>query len=144
MLNLDTFIIPMTWGVLSGYLLLRTASCGLAIIFSLHGILMTRWKRLASKAKPGQIRYGIILHQLLLAASYGVLFGFLLKIGNNFVQRKFHFNYQGSSGLLWGVAATLVAIIFLRAAWHRLAIIWKITHEVDYAEKRQRTFLLRR
>ncbi|MEE4254847.1 MAG: hypothetical protein V2I50_12470 [Desulfuromusa sp.] len=142
-MNFNTIIIALIWGAISSYLLLRTLGSGLAIICSLHGLLMTRWKRLANKAKPGQIRYGIILHQLLLAVSSGVLFGFLLKSGDDFIQQKFHFIYQSSSGLLWGVTATIVMIIFLRGFWRRLVVSWKITHEFDYAEKRQRTFLLK-
>ena len=142
-MNLDTIIIALTWGALSGYLILRTLDSGLAIIFCLHGLLMTRWKRLVNKAKPGQIRYGIILDRLLRVILSGFLFGFLLEGGHNLVQRKFHFSYQGSVGLLWGVLATIAATFFLRAAWHRLIVTWKITHEFDYAERRQRTSLLK-
>ncbi len=142
-MTLDT-IIALTWGILSGYLVLRTLDSGLAIILCLHGLLMTRWKRLVNKATPGQIRYSIIIRLFLQAVLYGVLFSFLLKIGDNFIQRKFHFNYQGSNGLLWGAAIAIVTIIFLRASWRRLVVVWKMTHEFDYAEKRQRTFLLRR
>ena len=142
-MNFDSIIIALIWGAISSYLILRTVSSGLAIIFCLHGLLLTRWKRLANKAKPGQIRYSISIHQLLLAVFYGVFSGFLLEIGNNYVQRKLHFNYHGYDGLLLGVIVTLFTIIFLRAAWRRLVVAWKITHEFDYAEKRQRTFLLR-
>ena len=142
-MNLDTIIIALIWGALSGYLILRTLDSGLAIIFCLHGLLMTRWKRLANKAKPGQIKYGIILNRLLRVILSGLLFGFLLESGNNLVQRKFHFSYQGSVGLVWGALATIVAILFLRAAWRRLIVTWKITHEFDYAERRQRTSLLK-
>ena len=142
-MNLD-IVITFIWGALSGYLILRTLVSFLAIIFCLHGLLMTRWKRLVNKAKPGQIRYRIILRQLLQAVFYGFLFGFLLKIGDNFIQRKFHFNYQDSNGLIWGMAVIIVTIIFLRASWRKLVIIWKMTHNFDYAEKRQRTFLLKR
>ncbi|MCK5825406.1 MAG: hypothetical protein KAG93_00105, partial [Desulfuromusa sp.] len=94
-MNLDTIIIALTWGALSGYLILRTLDSGLAIIFCLHGLLMTRWIRLANKAKPGQIKYGVILDRLLRVLLSGFLFGFLLESGHNFAQRKLHFNYQG-------------------------------------------------
>jgi len=142
-LNIDTIIIALIWGTLSGYLILRTLDSLLAIVFCLHGLLMTRWKRLANKAAPGQIKYGIILNQMLRVILYGLLFGFLLESSNNLVQRKFHFSYQGYSSLLWGTMATIVAIFFLRTSWRRLIIAWKITHEFDYAEKRQRTFQLK-
>ena len=142
-LNLNTIIIALSWGALSGYLILRTLDSGLAIIFCLHGLLMTRWKRLANKAKPGQVRYSIILRQLLQTVLYGILFSFLLNFGDNFSQRKFHFSYQGSEGILWGAVVMIVAIIFLRASWRRMIVTWKMTHTFDYAEKQQRTFLLK-
>ncbi len=143
-MNLDTTIIALTWGALSGYLILRTLDSGLAITFCLHGLLMTRWKRLANKAKPGQIRYTIILRMLLRASLSGVLYGFLLKLGDNLIQRKFHFYYQGSGGLFWAIVATIVAIFFLHASWFRLFVTWKVTHQFDFAEKQQRTFLIKR
>ena len=142
-MNLD-IIISLTWGALSGYLILRTLDSALATIFCLHGLLMTRWKRLANKAKPGQIRYSIILQQLLRAVFCGFLFYFLFEIGDNFVLRRFHFNYQESAGLIWGIMAIIVAALLLRASWRRLIRVWKITHEFDYAEKQQRTFLLKK
>jgi len=142
-LNLDTIIIALLWGTLSSYLILRTLDSGLAIILCLHGLLTTRWKRLVNKAKPGQIRYGLLLRLLFQAVLSGILFGYLLVLGDDLIQRKFHFNYQGSGGLLWGVVASITAIFFLRASWRRMKVIWKMTHEFDYADKQQRTFLLK-
>ncbi|MDA3901972.1 MAG: hypothetical protein PF441_00840 [Desulfuromusa sp.] len=142
-MNLETIIIAIAWGALAGYLILRTLDSGLAIIFCLHGLLMTRWKRLANKAKPGQIKYTIILHVLLHTVLYGILFSFLLGIGDNLFRQKFHFNYQGSGGILCGGVAAIAAIFFLRASWRRMKVIWKMTHKFDFAEKRQRTFLLK-
>lgn len=142
-MNLD-IIIALTWGAFSGYLILRTLDSGLTTIFCLHGLLMTRWKRLANKAKPGQIRYSIILHLLLRAGFCGFLFYFLFEIGDNFVRRRFHFNYQESAGLIWGIVTIIVAALLLRASWRRLIRAWKMTHEFDYAEKQQRTFLLKK
>ena len=142
-MNLATIIIALIWGTLSGYLILRTLDSLLAIVFCLHGLLMTRWKRLANKATPGQIKYGTILHQLFRVTLCGMVCGFLLESGNNLVQQKFHFNYQGFSGLLWVVVAAIVTIFLLRTSWRRLIVAWKITHEFDYAERRQRTSLLK-
>ena len=143
MTNFDTISIALIWGTLAGYLILRTLDSLLALIFCMHGLLMTRWKRLANKASPGQIKYGTILNQMLRIILSGLLFGFLLESGNDFVQRKFHFSYQGAGGILWGAMATIGAIFFLRATWRRLMITWKITHKFDYAEKRQRTSQLK-
>ena len=142
-MNFSTISIALSWGTLSGYLILRTLDSLLALIFCMHGLLMTRWKRLANKSAPGQIKYGTILSQILRIILYGLLFGFLLESGNDFVQRKFHFNYQGAGGIIWGTMATIVVISCLRATWRRLMITWKITHKFDYAEKRQRTFQLK-
>ena len=94
-MNFDTISIALVWGTLSGYLILRTLDSLLAIVFCLHGLLMTRWKRLANKAAPGQIKYGTILNQMLRVILYGLLFGFLLESGNDLVQRTFHFSYHG-------------------------------------------------
>lgn len=142
-MNLDTIIVALAWGALSGYLILRTLDSLLAIGFCLHGLLLNRWRRLANKAAPGQIKYGIILRLLLQVVLYGLLFSFLLEVGDSLVRREFLLNYQGTGGLLWGAMAASVVAIFLRASWLRLVVAWKMTHEFDYAEKRQRTFLLK-
>jgi hypothetical protein len=136
-------VVALIWGAFSGYLLLRTLDSLLAIIICLHGLLMTRWKRLTSKAAPGQIKSAIILRVMLQVALIGLLCGYLLSVGDRFVRREFWFEYQGNNGILWGVMAGVVAVVFLRGAWRRLVVVWKMTHEFDYAEKRKRTFLLK-
>lgn len=142
-MNLDTAIVALSWGVISGYLILHALDSLLGIAFCLHGLLMSRWKRLVNKASPGQIKYNIILRLLLRVTLYALLYGFLLDIGDNFVRKEFRFAYQGTEGLIWGVIAGIVTVIFLRASWRRLVVVWKITHVFDYAEKRQRTFRLK-
>lgn len=142
-MHLDTIIITLSWGAFSGYLLLRILDSILCGICCLHGLLTTRWKRLVNRATPGQVKYSITLRWLLRSVFCGVLFYFLFEIGDNFVRRKFHFSYQESDGLIWGIMAMLVAALFLRASWRRLIVAWKITHEFDYAERRQRTALLK-
>lgn len=142
-MNLNPMIIALIWGALSGYLILRTFDSILAVIFCLHGLLLSRWKKLVNRASPGQIKYSIILRLLMQVTIYGLLFGFLLEAGDNFVWKKFRFDYQETAGLTWGVSAGIVVLIFVRASWRRLIMIWKITHVFDYAEKRQRTFLLK-
>jgi hypothetical protein len=142
-LNLETIIVALIWGALSGYLMLRTLDSLVGIIFCLHGLLQSRWKRLVNKASPGQIKYSIILQLLLRVCIYVMTFGVLLQVGDSFVWRKFRFVYEGNSGLIWAVAAGFIAILFLRASWRRLIMVWKMTHEFDYAEKRKRTILLK-
>ena len=142
-LTLEIIIVAIIWGALSGYLLLRTLDSSLAIIFCLHGLLMSRWKRLINKAAPGQIKYSIILQMLLRVFIYMLVFGFLLEVGDNLAWKEFRFVYAGHSFLIWGVTAGIVATVFLRASWRRMVMIWKMTHVFDYAEKRKRTVLLK-
>lgn len=142
-MSIETIIAASVWGALSGYLALRCLDSLVAIGFSLHGLLMSRWKRLASKAAPGQVKYSIILRLLLQVGLYLFLFGFLLEVGDSIVRREFHGVYHGAGGIIWGVMATIVDACFLRFSWRRLILVWKITHDVGFAEKRQRTFLLK-
>lgn len=143
-MQLDISIVALIWGTLSGYAILRSLDSLLAVIFSLHSLLINRWKQLINKAAPGQISYDIILNQLFKAGFFGLVFVYALKLGDNFVWREFRFTYQGNNGLLWAISAGIVAIIFLRATWRKLVVVWKTTHEVDYAHKRQRTYMLRK
>jgi len=142
-LNMETMGLAFAWGALSGYLMIRTLDSVIAIIFCLHGLLMSRWKRLVNRASPGQIKYNIILRLLLQVTLYGLLFGFFLEMGDTFATRTYRFAYQGTYGLVWGVTAGIIAAIFLRPSFRRLVMVWKMTHHFDYAEKRQRTFLLK-
>ncbi|MCD6527844.1 MAG: hypothetical protein J7K75_12715 [Desulfuromonas sp.] len=141
---LDTSTVVLIWGALSGYVILRSLDSLLAALFCLHGLLMCRWKRLVNKETPGQIAYDIILNQLFKAGILGLVLVYILEQGNNFIWNEFRFSYQGRDGLLWVAAAGTVAIIFLLPTWRRLVVAWKITHEVGYAHKRQRTYLLRK
>ena len=106
--------------------------------------MISRWKSLKNRATPGQIAYDIILSQLLKAGIFGALFSFLLAEGDKLMWGKFRFNYDGQAGIVWAVAAAIVALIFVRKSWRNLVVVWKLTHEVDYAHKRQRTVLLRK
>ena len=131
------------WGAVAGYIMLRVAGCLMAILFSLHGLLMTRWKRLKNRATPGQIAYDIILNQLFRAGFFGALFIFLLLGGDKLMWGEFRFDYKGQEGIVWAVAFAIVVLVFARKLWRNLVTAWKVTHEVDYAHKRQRTALLR-
>lgn len=143
-MNIDMNVAVLCWGAIAGYLILRAVDSFLAILFSLHGLLLSRWKWLKNKATPGQISNEIILSQLLKAGIFGALFTFLLAEGDNLMWGEFRFNYQGQGGVLWSVAAAIIALIFVRKSWRKLVVVWKLTHEVDYASKRQRTVLLRK
>jgi hypothetical protein len=141
--NVDINIAAFFWGAGAGYLMLRAVESSLAIVFSLHGLLLSRWKWLKNTATPGQIANDIILSQLLKAGILGILFTFLLVEGDNLMWGEFRFSYHGQAGVLWALAAGIIALFFVRKSWRKLVVVWKLTHEVGYAKKRQRTVLLR-
>lgn len=143
-MNLETIIVALFWGVVFGALSLHALDRLLGILFCLHGLLMSRWKRLVNRASPGQIKYSIILRLLTRLGLYVLLYGFLIEIGDNLVRREFRFAYQGTGGMIWGGTAIIAAAVFLRSACRRLVVVWKMSHEFDYAEKRQRTYLLKK
>jgi len=132
----------IVWGFLSGVLGVHLLSNLLAMIFCLHGLLLTRWKRLAKKV-TGQVKYGINLMLLLRVALYALLFAALLRFGDSYVRHTFWFEYRGTAVILFGSAFLIAALISLPAVKKRLSVIWRMSHEVDYAEKRQRTRILK-
>ncbi|PLX91470.1 MAG: hypothetical protein C0619_07570 [Desulfuromonas sp.] len=143
-MSINTILIALTWGAAAGYLILRTLDSLLAVSFCLHGILLRRWKHLVNPASPGQINYSIILRMLLRVTLHLVLFGFLLETGTQFIRREYQFAYQGTEFVLWGIAALVPSGFLLRKSLRRLIVVWKVTHQFDYAEKRKRTLMLRK
>lgn len=141
---ISSIIAALIWGAITGLLAMRLVDSLLGLAFCLHGLFMSRWKRLSNKAKPGQIKYDIILQSMGKLAIFTFASAVLLKLGDEFVRWNFQFYYQGNNLLAWGIAAGIVAIILARPTWRRLVVVWKMTHEVDYAEKRQRTSMLGR
>ncbi|PLX82281.1 MAG: hypothetical protein C0617_14215 [Desulfuromonas sp.] len=142
-MTLDTALIALGWGVLSGYLAIRTSDSLLAVGFCLHGLLMGRWKRLASKASTGLIRPEIILRLLFRVGLYAAVYGALLRFGYDYTRGELWFDYGGRGGALCLAVAIAVALSRLPSARRRLAVVWRMSHEFDYAEKRQRTLLLK-
>lgn len=138
-----TIAIALLWGAVSGLLGLHLLANLLAMIFCLHGLLTTRWKRLARKATIGAIKYGINLKLLLRVSIYALLFAALLYYGDRFVRREFRFQYRDNVTLLYAAAATLAALSRLKTMWKRSQLVWRMSHEVDYAERRQRTRMLK-
>jgi hypothetical protein len=130
------------WGFVSGLLAAHLLSNLLAVLFCLHGLLLTRWKRLAKKM-TGQVKYGINVMLLLRVILYALLFTALLRFGDSYVQQTFWFEYRGTAAILFGSAFSIAALISIPAVKKRLSVIWRMSHEVDYAEKRQRTRILK-
>lgn len=143
-MTIETIITCLVWGICSGFLLLRLVECLLAAVICLQGLFLSRWKRLVNRNSPGQIRYGTIIDTLLRVLLFGLLFGIMFEIGDTLARREFRFNGQGSEGILWAGTAGLTALLMLRNAWQRLDVVWKLTHIFDYAEKRNRTILLKK
>lgn len=48
-MSTNSIFIAILWGALSGVLAIQLLSNLLAVLFCLHGLLLTRWKRLAKK-----------------------------------------------------------------------------------------------
>ena len=133
----------LCWGAAGGFLALQAAANLLAAGFCLHGLLMTRWKRLRRKGAAGAVKYSVNLRLLGKVAGYALLFFLLWQWGDAFARQQFRFTYHGPTILWAGAAALLVSGLSARATWRRLADIWKMSHRVDYAERRQRTRMLK-
>ncbi len=136
-------VIALIWGIISGYLIFRTLESLLGISFCLHGLLLGRWKRLQNKAAAGVIKPKIILGLMLRLTIYVILFGSLLQFGYNFTRQELRFDYGGNGAILCAVFAVAIALSRMKSSWLRLLVIWKISHQFDYAEKRQRTRMLK-
>lgn len=141
-MTMNNLITATLWGVAAGFLGLQVMANLLALCFCLHGILMTRWKRLAKKL-TGQIKYSINLQLFLKLVLYTTLFSVLLQFGDSYVRSKLWFEYQDSPAILFAVVSIITALAFLPAAIRRLKVIWKMSHEFGYAERRQRTRMLK-
>ncbi len=142
-MHLDLVLTALAWGALAGGLATGAAESVISLGGSLHGLVLGRWRRLAHKAATGVVRPGIILRLIARAALIALLCLFLIRFGHTVARREFGFVFQGSSAVLFTLAACAVAVGRLRSARKRLACDWRMSHEVDYAEKRQRTRLLK-
>lgn len=135
-------IIALGWGVLWGYLALRTFDSLLGICFCLHALLRWRWKRLAGKVVTG-VKPESNLDLLVKLSLCALLFAGLIHLGDGFVRSSLRFDSSGSGGMLfWGAAAALI-LGWLPATRRRLVHYWRMSHQFDYAERRRRTQLLR-
>lgn len=142
-MSVTLVVIAIAWGLLAGYLLLRCADSLLGLIFCVHGVFERRWKKLADKNATGLIRPQLIVKLALRLGCYAVISGFLLKTGDGFLRHEFHFFYDEIPGVLFAVAGGTVIISRFLTSWQRMKLVWRMTHEFDFAERRERTRLLK-
>ena len=138
-MSVTTIGIALLWGAISGLLVIHLLANLLAVLFCLHGVILTRWKRLANKAAPGVVKYDINLNLLVRASCFALLFAVLLSLGDELVRKQFQFRYSGNILYLFSAAAIVSAAVRCNSTFKKLQIIWRMSHNFDYAERRQRT-----
>ena len=141
-MTVKTIFTAIIWGAVFGALAMQVLANLLAFCYCLHGLVQTRWKRLAKKV-TGQVKYGTIFPLLVKVTLYTLLFMTLLNYGDRYVRQQFWFDYRGSASILFAITATVTALAFLPLAWRRLKVIWRMSHELDFAERRNRTRMLK-
>lgn len=141
-MTITSITTAILWGALSGYLGIQLIANLLGILFCLHGLLLTRWKRLAKKV-TGQIKYSINLQLIFRLSLYALAFVFLLNFGDSYVRREFWFEFRGHPAIIFAIVSTIVALSAFRPTSRRLRVIWRMSHEFDFAERRQRTRMLK-
>ncbi len=142
-MSITLIVIAIFWGMTAGYLLLRLADSLLGLLFCVHGIFERRWKTLVDKTATGLIRPGLILKLALRLSCYAVICAFLFEAGDGFLRREYHFRYAGNSGILFAVTGGAVILSRLIVSWRRMKLVWRMTHEFDFAERRERTRMLK-
>ncbi len=142
-MTLTHILLAICWGGLAGYLLLRGTDSLLGLLFCLHGIFARRWKKLANKNATGLIRPGLIIKLALRLGCYALICGFVLEAGDGFLRREYRFHYKEILGILFAVAGAVVILSRLRISWQRMKLVWRVSHEFDFAERRERTRLLK-
>ncbi|HKL49111.1 MAG TPA: hypothetical protein VJ882_05600 [Desulfuromonadales bacterium] len=141
-MSIGIMTIATLWGVASGYLVIRILDRVAGLVFCLHALIKGRWNRLAGKVSMNQVNTDIILRLMLQLALLLMLFGSLLYFGTAVTLRESGFDYEGASGILYALAACAVALSRLPSTRRRLIYFWKMSHEFDYAQRRQRTLML--
>jgi hypothetical protein len=85
------------------------------------------------------VNYDTNLRLMLRVALYALLCGGLLYYGDSFIRKEFRLQYQGTGSILFYVVAALASLSRLNAMRKRAKVIWRMSHDFDYAERRQRT-----
>jgi hypothetical protein len=111
-------------------------------MFCLHALLLGHWKRLAGKIPTGVVPAESLLGLLLRLLIGVLLFTLLLYFGDELVRRHLRFNYTDNSANLFVLAAVALVLSRLSVIQRRLLLYWRMSHELDFAERRRRTSLL--
>ncbi len=142
-MSISVVIIALCWGGLVGYLLLRGIDSLIGLLFCVHGLFERRWKKLADKNATGLVRPRLILKLALRLGCYAAICGLLFSGGDEFLRREYRFHYDDVQGYVFAGAAVLVLLSRLYVSWRRMKLVWRMTHEFDFAERRERTRLLK-
>ncbi len=136
-------LVALLWGATGGFFATQALANLVAVGFCLHGILLTRWKRLRRKAAIGTVNYNINLKLLCRVGAYAMLSVIVLQWGDEFVRREYRFKYIGVQVAVSGLMAGSIFAVCGRSVWYRLQVVWKMSHQFDYAERRERTRMLK-
>ncbi|AJF06243.1 hypothetical protein [Geoalkalibacter subterraneus] len=154
-MTFGTLIVALIWGMICGYAFLRIFDSVVALGVCLHGLSLSprRKKKSAAKPepdsksktkkKPSWVNPRTIRKLMWQIGLYLFFFALVVYLGDSVVKRQLFFSYQGSSVVVWGVAAAAIFLLRLRTSFRRIALIHRLSHERDYAEKRDRTYLLK-
>ena len=141
-MSLSLIATALAWGGVFGYLALRLFDTLLGVGFCLHGLLLWRWKRLASTVATGVAKPENILSLLFKLTLYTMVFAALMRLGDDFARHKLRFGYSGSGALPFFLAAGGMVLSRMQPTRRRLVHYWKMSHEYDYADRRRRTKML--
>jgi uncharacterized membrane protein YraQ (UPF0718 family) len=152
-MTFGSLIVALIWGMICGYAFLRIFDNVVALGVCLHGLsLSPRRKKKSgakpeadskSKKKPTWVNPRIIRKLMWQLGLYLLFFAAVVYLGDSVVKRQLFFNYQGSGGIVWIATAAAVFLLRLPTSFRRIALIRRLSHERDYAERRDRTYLLK-
>jgi len=152
-MTFGSLLVALIWGMISGYAFLRIFDSIVSLGVCLHGLsLSPRRKKKSgakpetdskSKKKPTWVNPRIIRKLMGQLGLYLFFFVAVVYLGDSVVKRQLFFSYQGSAGIVWIVVAAAVFLLRLATSLRRIALIRRLSHERDYAERRDRTYMLK-
>lgn len=135
--------VAIVWGIVSGFLIIRILDRMVGLAFCLHALLLSRWKKLSGRTAMNLVNPAIVLRLMVQVALLSGVFGFLLYLGYHFSRQELRFDYGGRGAILYIAVVIATALSRLSATRRRLVHFWRMSHEFDYAQRRQRTLLLK-